>query len=54
MLDIDTASKKALEPYIGDLASGEQAFIDGFYEGVCWLIRQVKKGYIIKGNEIDD
>ena len=54
MLDIDTASKQALEPFKGDLASGEQAFIDGFYEGVCWLIHQVKDGYIIKGNEIGD
>lgn len=52
MLDIDTASKEALKPYKGDLADGEQSFIDGFYEGVMWLINQVKEGYIIKGNEI--
>lgn len=54
MFDIDTASKKALEPFKGDLADGEQAFIDGFYEGVVWLINQVKKGYVIKGDEIDN
>lgn len=34
MLDMDTASRKALEPFKGDLADGEQTFIDGFYEDV--------------------
>ena len=49
---LDTASKQALKSFKGDLADEEQAFIDGFYEGAIWVINQVKKGYVIKGNEV--